>query len=306
MAPEALGGRLEAGNQQFALDVYAVGKIIYELIDGKTLPGIESHRSPDRILSPRNPDFDALVNRLLDGLLTNDPELRLRAWSRVDTSLRMLDQALRGTRSESEVDEWKEAELRLSAALARRHGALAGVKPAESSIEWQQIVNETCARTVERVVGHPGMKLVKYLVEDTEGLATVQVIPSGPHPRELLEGAYIKSHYGVDPLTAAGWQPTAQPASFRAFAIQSRDQKVLPSYWLISAVARNESRLRIVLAIVRKDVGDKPYIDVILGTVRVIDCDPLDLSADEAIWDEALPLVQKLFDQLLDDVTPSE
>jgi hypothetical protein len=150
------------------------------------------------------------------------------------------------------------------------------------------------------------MKLVKYLVEDTEGLATVQAMSSGPHPRELLEGAYIKSHYGVDPLTAAGWQPTAQPASFRAFAIQSLDQKVLPSYWLISAVARNESRLRIVLAIVRKDVGEKPYIDVILGTVRVIDCDPLDLSTDEAIWDEALPLVQKLFDQLLDDVTPSD
>jgi serine/threonine protein kinase len=304
MAPEALAGRLEAGDEQFALDVYAVGKLIYELLDGKILPGIESHRSQQRLLTARNSDFDVLVNRLLDGLLNSDPQIRLRIWTRVDNSLRMLTQALSG-QPQPETDDWKDAELRLSAALARRQGAIAQ-KSDDSALDWQRIVTETGARTVERIATHPGMRLIKYLVEESEGLATVQAIPSGPHPRELLEGAYVRSHYGVDPLAAAGWEVSGQPASFRAFTILARDQKSLPSYWILLAIARHESRLRMSMAIVKKDSGDKPFIDVLLGSVRVLDFDPLDLSMEETMWQEALPLVQQLFDQLISDVTPSK
>lgn len=120
MAPEALAGFPNVRNST-AVDVYAVGKIAYELAAGRALPGIELPAGTYDLSAPHPGAHDWYVlNSLVRDLVAHDPTQRMDAWQRL---ARTVDLAKRASNIVTEDPHPDEFELRITHALDANEGA---------------------------------------------------------------------------------------------------------------------------------------------------------------------------------------
>lgn len=83
MAPEAFGGFPSVENP-LALDVYAIGKIAYELAAGRVLPGIEQPIGKyDLTVEHIGANDWYLFNAVIRGLVNHDPSMRMITWQKL-------------------------------------------------------------------------------------------------------------------------------------------------------------------------------------------------------------------------------
>lgn len=94
IAPESLGGYRSVKNPM-ALDVYAFGKIAYELVAGRVLPGLELPSGDYDLATQHNrEDVWSLFNGLIVGLVSHDSAQRMAAWERIPDRIELMRQML--------------------------------------------------------------------------------------------------------------------------------------------------------------------------------------------------------------------
>ena len=97
MPPEALAGRRDGANYH-AFDMYAYGKIFYEVFGGRQLPGVELPRGVFHLreVTPSLGGAASIANDIVEGLVAHDVEQRVAAWRRLDRDRELFSEALNG------------------------------------------------------------------------------------------------------------------------------------------------------------------------------------------------------------------
>ena len=203
---EGYGGIRPRGEAQFAFDVFASGKILYELLNEKVLPGLESHRTAEYdLVRLKGGAFYEAVNVLLDGMLHDEPEVRLRTWKDIDQEIDALRRALPGQPETRE----EEIRARLSIATSRfTKKSPSDVREPTYSLEESQA---RCTALAEKALqvwsddSEAAVILDEWLSAHTDIAARDRRIENSIFA-SFFEGPYIHSKRGLDPLRSAGWK----------------------------------------------------------------------------------------------------
>jgi serine/threonine protein kinase len=287
MPKEAFSGLATDFNGYLAFDVYAVGKIAYLLLAGNLLPGFESHRSKQFDLAGlRSLDLYPLLNRLLDGWLSDSPAERLAAWSNAAEGIDALRRTMDSTHGDDSGDELQRLLDRAptSVPVESAHDATG---PVES---FERQTNDVCERTIVWARDHSTTKRLQEWIDKSGGVARLTVTSKGLDLAALLEGPYVRSHYGLQPLVLRQWSEASTARVAGALEVSSPRQ-AFGTYWLICTVGIKGDALHSYLAIVEKTGGG--FIDIDGATVDHVSGGLHDIAVESKLRDALGPLIMK-------------
>lgn len=267
--PEAFSRR-PAGEQQYANDAFALGKILYDLVAGSTLPAFVSPADPDYDLAKKwdGPSYRG-INRVLRGLLHDDPTVRLTYLQELPGQI---DEFLAVERSKDPPalsPTWHTDLLSASDLLASRPAVKTAPRPEEiMKDEAEQLSRETLdvwqksdaiARLDKALGAARGGKLV--VTQPTHN-ATARSMLGGLQPTKK----------GMEPLQDRGYPlfPAAEQGC--ELSVSSTNPEIVPfrQQWLCGTVAVKDQSITAAICIVRREEGARGATDVVGNHFRVI------------------------------------
>jgi serine/threonine protein kinase len=268
--PKEAFGRRPLDEDQFAFDAYALGKILYQMVSGKVLPGF---------ISPADPDFDLTklensplfrgASRATRGLLHDTPAVRRATLADLHEQIGDL---LEESAAEP-VTDGRTREILLKAADGLALQALvpqisAPVDPG-LTYEINSIRDEIYATWCQSSV----LDEIKTLIisPNSDRMELVNAA-SAPKLRELLVGAGINTRRALEPVEDLGFPvfPTAEVGC--AIGITTNENAPgVSSVWLAALVGSRNNKVKVATAVVvssREHLGPR---DIALGTASVLD-----------------------------------
>lgn len=268
--PEAFSRR-PANPQQFAFDAFALGKILYEVLAGTPLPAFVSPTDPEYDLTRKweGPAYRA-VNRVLRGLLHEDPNVRLTYLGELPGQIDEL-LSLQSARepAPAAVPRWHTDLLSASDLLASKTTAPAPRKPADAmKEEADQIAKEALEvwQTSEAV-----KQLENALGTARGGHLVVSRPTLGDVVRSKL-GGLQPTRRGLEPLEDAGYpfRPTAESGAHLSVAPAMPDAVPFRQLWLSAAIGIKDDVTAAATCVIRREEGTLGTTDIVRDRVRVI------------------------------------
>jgi serine/threonine protein kinase len=167
IAPEALAG-YKAVTNPIALDVYAVGKIVYEALAGTVLPGLELPTGEYNLALNHGNDMAwGIFNSIIMSLVSHDPNIRMSAWERLPQLIALLRRVLHGDISAGDPD-LAEAQLR------RRFEDSEDSKRRRIISERMHFREGLCSAIVQEFLENPVVQRIRSLASDLNNVFSVE------------------------------------------------------------------------------------------------------------------------------------
>lgn len=302
--PKEAFGRQPIDRYQYALDAYALGKILYELLAGRVLLGFTSPNEPDYdLLRVREKPLYAGINAVLRGLLHEDPERRLQVLTALPARVdKLLEWA-------SEIEQ-EEADTGLRDKLATASEALARAIAVSPKTEASASTKAECESIATEIMktweDSPVLKRIEEdLVGNNPEILELRRAPLSNQLRELVHGAFIKTHRGLEPLEDLGYPRRPAAESGCAIGVIPREGGSVraPQLWLGCLVDVREDKLSIGLALTKRGTGIDAYSDLISDTEFCLRGSPDDPSLIKRALDHAKDLVATFAEQVVAELT---
>jgi serine/threonine protein kinase len=307
--PREAFGRRPLDQNQFAFDAYALGKILYELLAGRVLPGFCSPNDPEFDLAVARPKpLYAGINAVLRGLLSDDSSRRLGVLQDLPTQvsgiLKWAGEV--ETNEKSEAIELKEKMATASEALVRKFTAQpsASVDPALKS-ECEEVAHQIFAKwNNDRLI--QGLKA--EFVGKNSDMVELRAQPKSTHLRELVHAPFTKTRRALEPLEDNGFPTRAADESGCAFGLVAKGDhaKKLPETWLGSLVVAKGTRKYVAFAIIRRELGVEGFTDIVPGTAKVFSGSRDDPLIFKSALDHAAVVARRFVEDVLEQVTPKK
>lgn len=247
-----------------------MGKILYELFSGQVLPGFESPYSNGFDLSvKKGGEIYAYINLLLEGMLNDNPSIRLDSWGNIETEIQTLKNTL--LPREEGVKDIEEIRKRLIVVSDELHrGNFKDGKEKAYDIEE---IKKRCQEMRNSIIDHWEQNEYVKLVRDV-------FIPKNPRVAEFninknenffetLGGPYVHSREGRQPLEDSGRVSKLEVIQEGKIGIVAKSNVKIDSLWLGCSVFNQEEKIRVVLMILKKECEQPNYIDIVRETIMV-------------------------------------
>ena len=289
---EGYGGVRRSGEVQFAFDVFASGKILYELLSGRVLPGLESHRTPEYdLVRSRGGSFYGAVNLLLDGMLHEQPEVRLKTWKTITLEVDALNSALHPDPPETQENMIRD---RLAVVTGKIQKT---ASPAVPTTAYSQ--EEARGRTsalVEKIVrvwtddSEVAVVLDEWLNERGD-VAVKESRMENSIFSSVFEAPYVQSYRGLDPLRRAGWSRDRESRQEAILGLKASTDRGLRSLWMGSTVFPDGDSVVVLFFLVEKEPGEDGHIDI-QGGVKSVEGEFYGVSLEEKVERAAIELAR--------------
>lgn len=267
--PEAFSRR-PADPQQFAFDAFALGKILYELVAGVPLPAFVSPTDPAYDLTRKwdGPAYRA-VNRVLRGLLHDDPNVRL---TYLGDLLGQIDELLSlyrvGEPAPEIAPRWHTDLLSASDLLAAKAAPPTARKPEDAmKEEADQVAREALevwqtSEAVEQLESALGTARGGHLVVTRPTL--------GDMARSAL-GGLQPTRRGLEPIEDLGYPPwpAAEAGAHLSVASATPDAVPFRQLWLSVTIGVKDGVTAVATCVIRREEGARGTTDIVRDRVRV-------------------------------------
>lgn len=267
--PEAFSRR-PVDPQQFAFDAFALGKILYELLAGVPLPAFVPPTDPEYDLTKKwNGPTYRTVNRILRGLLHDDPTVRLTYLAELPGQVEdLLSLQTTSDAAPATVPRWHTDLLSASDLLAVRPSAPAAKKPEDAMKEEV----EQLAKEVLEVwqSSDAAQQLEKALGTARGGHLAVNAPTAGDVVHSQL-GGLQPTRRGLEPLEDAGYpfRPTAEAGAQMSVASAAPELVPFRHLWLCVAVGIKDDVLATATCVIRREEGTRGTTDIVSDRLRV-------------------------------------
>jgi serine/threonine protein kinase len=253
--------------KQFAFDAYALGKILYDLLAGRTLPGFTSPNDADYdLLKLRGKRLYSGVNAVLRGLLDDDPTGRLATLQALPSRVQSLvDWASEATGS-STGDELRETMAGASEALARAFVIFA---PAPATETLKQECEDLARQVASVWAASPATtRMQSDLVTPNAKVLSMTPTSVNARLRDFVTGPFVKTHRGLEPLEDRGYpaRPSVETGCSIGIVPIGDATATLPQWWLDSLIAGKDGQLSAAFALTTRQPGINSYTDIVDGT----------------------------------------
>lgn len=284
--PEAFG-RQVLGQNHMAFDAYALGKILYELIAGRALPGFLGPDDPGYDLTRQFPEpVFAGVNMLLRELLHIEPTRRLQSLQTLaERTVGLTEWAASNTAQNGE-GEWRDKM------------AVAGNTLAQFTVAATKTVDALDAKAECDAVGRQLMATLQasgplaavggQLVAAHPDALDFAIV-EGAQLRNALSGAFVKTREALEPIEDKGYpvRPSAESGCCATF--QSKGGAPLLSTLVLGAlVGIKHDRIVVAVGVAERSTGLDQPIDFIGKTTQVISS----TRGDPQLLQKAIELIQ--------------
>lgn len=266
---EAFGIR-PLDQNQFAFDAYALGKILYQMVSGRMLPGFTSPTDPQFDLTKHeNSPLLRGVSRAIRGLLHDTPAVRLATLSQLEEQLGDLLEATKEERTQG--TEAMEILMKAAGALAAQLVTSPSPAPAPRDLQYEldSICDEIFAlrsqspilREIERVLVQPNSDRIEVAKE-----------PANRTLRNVLVGPGINTRRALEPIEDLGYPSFPIAESGCAIKVSGKaEASKTPTVYLAALVGSRNSRVMVAAAIAVCSPEPLGARDVARGTAVVVD-----------------------------------
>lgn len=299
--PEAYGGRQPVEKQQYPYDIYATGKILYELLAGIVLPGFRDPNDPEFDLAQkRSGYFYPLLNSLLRGLLSVEPDRRLTTWQKIEEHLEALEESLQPEHI-SNLAQFRATLATASDSVARteKTRSLEEVKGnADAQSKCLEIANEVGRYWKDG----PRIKILcEEWVPSNPHIAESQITIGTADVLHLLRGPYVVSNRGLEPLEDRGWNTSTATKSGTIIGLKFRGELggKIPNLWLTLMASYQGGEMLVAMMIIEQIPGQRQPIDILDETISIISGDLDDPSLMLSVRKEAGTLAGQWVDMVM-------
>lgn len=262
---EAFGGPIPQNENQKAIDYYSFGKIFFEILTGVLIPGFDTVNGKyETILDsikeiPKKIRF--YLKNLFNGLLSDSPELRKETWGNIEFIFVLI--------RDEKIIKSEDSFERLKVKIQERKMSL--IKK-----EKENIIKD---KTIEQWLNEVSIHIYNYIKDSRCAIfiqedylnifdkATIELSYTQVQFIERLEGAYINSHSGIQPLRDYGWKKTLKSQEL-IFGINHNKSKKFDSCWLGLILFKEDDHAKI-LSFVMKKVAHSGFIDIDTNSIKV-------------------------------------
>lgn len=268
--PEAFSRR-PVNPQQFAFDAFALGKILYEVVAGVPLPAFVTPTDPEYDLTKKwdGPAYRA-INRVLRGLLHNDPKVRLIYLGELSGQIdELLSLHMSGEAVLEVVPRWHTDLLSASDLLAARATEPPPQKPEKAmKEEADQIAKEA----LEVWQGSEAVKQLETALGTARGGHLVVTRPTLGEVMRAHLGGLQPTHRGLEPLEDAGYpfRPAAEAGTHLSVASAIPDTVPFRQMWLCVTIGIKENVTASATCVIRREEGPRGTIDVVRDRLSVV------------------------------------
>lgn len=266
---------------QFAFDAYALGKILYQMVSGKVLPGFTSPTDPDFDLTRQeNSPLFRGVGRAVRGLLHENPAIRRATLAQLHEQIGDLLEI--SEKEPSSDTRTTEILLRAAGGLALRPPVGTTSTPADPSLTYEinSIRDEISAMWAQSPVLDEIRTLLVSPNSDRVELVTVTT----PRLRELLVGAGINTRSALEPIEDLGFPVFPSVETGCAIGIIAKGgARGMPSVWLGALVGSRDNKVKVATAVVVSSQEHLGPRDIVHGTATVLDVAVHDAALSEKI-----------------------
>jgi len=258
---EAFANPQPIGKVQFGYDAFAIGKILYELLAGKILPGFESPYNKDFDLSEsRGGEFYAAVNLLLEGLINENQDTRIDTWARIDSSIDALKNMLKPTEKDDGTIEKFRRRLTIVSDSLHRSIHVEAKEKAYDIEQMKKRCEEICEKIANYWENHEFIRLIKDdFLEKNKNLADF-VINKSDNLSQKLEGPFVRSRLGKKPLEEEGRTSGLEAIAEMTIGLNSKQQVEMDSIWLACSVFNQNERIKALLMLIRQKKSEPRFI----------------------------------------------
>jgi serine/threonine protein kinase len=268
--PKEAFGMQPLDQKQYAFDAYALGKILYDLLAGRTLPGFIPPNDPAYdLLRVRGKRVYAGINAVLRGLLDDDPSARLNTLGalpgRIDSLIAWATETVDGAAEEG----LRERLANASEALAR---SLVVTRTSPASPTLQQDCEALAPQIAALWANSSAItRMQTDLVEANSNILSMTLVNGSPHLRQLVSGPFIKTHRALEPLEELGYPTRPSFETGCAIGIVSKPEAntKLPQWWMECLIGAKAQDIYVGFGLVTRPAGIDSYTDVTANTVQV-------------------------------------
>jgi serine/threonine protein kinase len=287
--PKEAFSRLDIDEGQYALDAYALGKLLYELVVGRRLLGFSSPAEPGYELPATFPPLlRSAVARTLRGLLHDDPTYRLPILDELEGQcIELL--ALCDVRAPGSTD------LDFSEVATSLDRLIAPPLPSANSDDQSEV--EDVIRIVSETwsVSAPLGELKGQLIRGRETHLQFTTVDKQPHMRGLLTAAFTRTRNGTEPLEDAGYprRPVGESGHAVGISPQGELKNKLPELWLCVLAGRENGRTYVAFGIVDRRLAPSATVDLVPKSIYIIESTTHDAHLVGMVASKAAEMAQE-------------
>lgn len=303
--PKEAFSRRTANEDQFAFNAYALGKILYDLLAGRTLPAFIPPNDPEYdLVALRGDPIYGSVNRVLRGLLHDEPTVRRAILADLPEQIRELRALATAATPAVNAPSWRNDMILASDQLARKiAGSARPAKPEPLAAEVEGIAQEirdawAASEEVRSVTAALGV---------SKGGAFVITGPQASNEARNLLGGLSPTKAAMEPAEDQGFPRRPDSEAGSALQVSAQDSTVVPfrSLWLITQVAAKDGHLHAFIGIVRRELGMRGTTDILSKRIRVLDGKPHEVGFALRVKQAAMEMLEVFAGEVVQEVKRS-
>jgi len=265
--PKEAFGRQPLDRNQFAFDAYALGKIMYQVLSGRQLPGFVSHTEPEYDLTRNDKRAIArAINRIMRGLLHDEPSVRLETLAQLDEQIADLLQSPQPGGEAKTIDAF----LLLAAdglAIHANKSNNASQPGAEIETDLNSIRDEVLSvwNSAESL-----RRIEELVIMPNSGVIELHRDAAAPQLRSMVLGPSVPTRRALEPLEDRGYPVLPKTEVGCAIRVQPKEKpSPFATLCLGVLVAPKGKEICVALAVALRENDERGNADIVTGTENV-------------------------------------